>query len=149
MIPAVEDLKIRAMRTQDIYAVQELVARDGDSLFPFVNLLAYCLQSGHEAFVAVHGSHIVGVVAGKHGREKSHVDVVCVAEPHRGHGVASTLLRRFRIQAKSNPVYLEVATTNLAAQKLYLSLGYETTEVIPRFYAQSDAFQMRTMLLTA
>lgn len=131
------------MRTQDIQKVQELVARDGGSLFSFVDLIVYCLQTDYEAVVAVHEGDIVGVAAGKHMKAKSHVDVVCVDTEFRGNGIATTLLSEFKAHAKGNAIYLEVDVRNHAAQKLYTSLGYKATQVIPQYYMKSDALQMR------
>lgn len=134
---------LRSMRTQDISKVQELVARDGGSLFSFVDLVVYCLQAGYEAVVADHDGKIVGIAAGKHMKTKSHIDLVCVSKEHRGNGIATSLLSEFKAHAQGNAIYLEVDVKNLAAQRLYASLGYETTQVIPQYYLKSNALEMR------
>ncbi len=61
-----------------------------------------------------------------------HLVDIAVLPEHRGHGVASTLLRDLIDQAKVNSatVSLYVRTDNIGAQRLYQRLGFTVTETV-------------------
>jgi GNAT superfamily N-acetyltransferase len=83
------------------------------------------------------GDHIIMIGPDPIGRIWVHSDGdawhlvdIAVLPEHRGHGVASTLLRDLVDQAEANSatVTLNVRTDNLGAQRLYFRLGFTVTD---------------------
>ncbi len=95
-------------------------------------------DSYHEQFDPA-GDHIILVRSEPIGRiwvnsngGAWHLVDIAVLPEHRGHGVASTLLRDLIDQAKVNSatVSLYVRTDNIGAQRLYQRLGFTVTETV-------------------
>ena len=75
--------------------------------------------------------------------DELHVMTISVRPECRRRGYACALVQAaiFRHPA-AKKVYLEVRPGNIAARKLYESLGFEATGVRPRYYGDEDALLM-------
>ena len=78
---------------------------------------------------------VIGLVEPDH---TGHITTIGVAPEHRRRNLASRLLEKtedgFR-QRNVRIVRLEVRSANVAAQSLYLSMGYVVTQRLPRYYS--------------
>ena len=78
---------------------------------------------------------VIGLVEPDH---TGHITTIGIAPEHRRRHLASRLMERteegFR-QRDVRIVRLEVRSANIAAQNLYLSLGYSATQRLPRYYS--------------
>ena len=78
---------------------------------------------------------VIGLVELDH---TGHITTIGVAPEHRRRNLASRLLEKaeegFR-QRSVRIVRLEVRSANVAAQSLYLSMGYAVTQRLPRYYS--------------
>lgn len=67
-----------------------------------------------------------------------HITTVGIAPEHRRRRIAHKLMQEIETsftRARINLVRLEVRSTNEAAQKLYINLGYTITQRLPRYYS--------------
>ncbi len=78
---------------------------------------------------------VIGLVEPDH---TGHITTIGIAPEHRRRHLASRLMEKteegFR-QRDVRIVRLEVRSANIAAQNLYLSLGYSATQRLPRYYS--------------
>jgi len=78
---------------------------------------------------------IIGLVEPDH---TGHITTIGIAPEHRRRRLASCLLGRvengFR-RRNARIVRLEVRATNIPAQQLYLSFGYNVTQRLPKYYS--------------
>jgi ribosomal protein S18 acetylase RimI-like enzyme len=92
---------------------------------------------------------LVGIVgffreSGTKGQHKGNIISMYVAPEQRGRGVGKALVAEAIAQARSIPgleqLLLAVVTTNTAARRLYLSLGFEVYGLEPRAMKQGDRY---------
>ena len=69
--------------------------------------------------------------------------VVAVLKAYQGRGYASQLMKH--LEDRSEPIFLEVRTSNQAAQALYKKFGFESLGIRKNYYhePQEDAVIMR------
>lgn len=71
---------------------------------------------------------------------------IAVAAGYRKAGVGNALIQRLMSQARqqgASAMSLEVKCSNRAAIHWYQRLGFETVDVLPNYYDDSDGFKMR------
>jgi len=78
---------------------------------------------------------VIGLVEPDH---TGHITTIGIAPEHRRRHLGSRLMEKTEEgfgQRNVRIVRLEVRSANVAAQKLYLSLGYSVTQRLPRYYS--------------
>lgn len=113
-----------------------------------------CLRAGHSCWVLARGEEIVGYGVLSTGAGEAHVLNVCVSPRHQGHGHGRRLLRRLLDTARwygAERVFLEVRPSNVIAQTLYESAGFNEIGRRPNYYparhGREDAVVMAMDLL--
>jgi len=98
---------------------------------------------------AFEDERLVGIVgffreSGTKGQHKGYIISMYVAPEQRGRGVGKALVAEAIAQARTIPgleqLLLAVVTTNTAARRLYLSLGFEVYGLEPRALKQGDQY---------
>jgi ribosomal-protein-alanine N-acetyltransferase len=113
-----------------------------------------CLRVGYVCRVVEMGGELVGYGIMSVGAGEAHVLNVCIRDDHRGRGLARKvllyLLDRARIAGMSE-AFLEVRPSNIAAARLYHSLGFEQVGIRRGYYqatgGREDAAVLRRILL--
>ncbi|NII12013.1 ribosomal protein S18-alanine N-acetyltransferase [Oleiagrimonas sp. C23AA] len=144
---------MRAMRPEDIPAVFAIEQRA--YLFPWtVGIFRDCLQAGHPSWVMLENNAIIGYGVISVGAGEAHVLNVCVAPEHQGRGLGRRMLRRLVDLARwhrCQRMFLEVRVSNLAAQHLYDSEGFNEIGRRPNYYpdrkGREDALVMARELI--
>jgi [ribosomal protein S18]-alanine N-acetyltransferase len=96
--------------------------------------VCYKVVVTHEEMVAF----VVGMIEPDN---TGHVVALGVGPEHRRLGHGRRLMRAVEqgfVERGVSTVRLEVRTSNLAAQKLYLDLGYKIVRRMPRYYTSGD-----------
>ncbi len=70
--------------------------------------------------------------------DELHINTVAVKPALRRQGVATRLLKAILAATGAQKATLEVRRSNVAALKLYESLGFATTAVRPRYYSSPE-----------
>ena len=116
------------------------------------NLLTEIRKPAGCFLVALRQASPVGYVSAVLVPPEAFVNNLAVAEPCRGRGVATALMRRLEnacADAGVTAVKLEVRCGNTAARSLYRSLGYVSDGVRPGFYRDPpDDAALMTHVLT-
>ena len=144
---------MRAMRPEDIPAVSAIEQRA--YLSPWTpGIFRDCLQAGHPSWVMLKNNAIIGYGVISVGAGEAHVLNVCVAPEHQGRGLGRRMLRRLVDLARwhrCQRMFLEVRVSNLAAQHLYDSEGFNEIGRRPNYYpdrkGREDALVMARELI--
>lgn len=89
------------------------------------------------------GDRISGYIGLQRVLDELHVTTVVVRPEERRRGHARTLVRAaLTAHPKTRHVHLEVRPGNIAARKLYESMGFRVTGRRPRYYGDEDALLM-------
>ena len=78
---------------------------------------------------------VIGLLEPDH---TGHITTIGIAPEHRRRRLASSLMETIESGFRRRDVRivrLEVRSSNLSAQKLYLSLGYSVTQRLPKYYS--------------
>jgi len=78
---------------------------------------------------------VIGLLEPDH---TGHITTVGIAPEHRRRRLASSLIERVEDAFQRRDVRLarlEVRSSNISAQKLYMSLGYSVTQRLPKYYS--------------
>src|SRR5213079_2593898 len=78
---------------------------------------------------------VIGLLEPDH---TGHITTVGIAPEHRRRRLASSLIERVEDAFQRRDVRLarlEVRSTNISAQKFYMSLGYSVTQRLPKYYS--------------
>jgi len=78
---------------------------------------------------------VIGLLEPDH---TGHITTIGIAPEHRRRHLASCLMERIEDGFRRRDVRivrLEVRASNVSAQKLYLSLGYSVTQLLPKYYS--------------
>ncbi len=109
-------------------------------------LREYLSDRGSRCWVALLGQEITGFLIAIREGWLGHIITIDVVESARRHGVGSLLLaaaEREMAAAGARRVELETATNNQPAIAFWQRHGYETVEIIPRYYLNRiDAYLM-------
>ena len=88
----------------------------------------------HECLIAMIDNQTAGFAVARHpSPEELEILNLAVDPPFRRRGVARSLITQLLANFRGN-VYLEVRQSNIAARKLYHSLGFETIGVRKDYY---------------
>ena len=90
----------------------------------------------HECVVATVDSRLAGFAVARHtAADEIEILNVAVDPPFRRRGIGRSLIQEL-IGKNPGAVFLEVRQSNIAARKLYHSLGFEVAGVRPDYYSQ-------------
>jgi ribosomal-protein-alanine N-acetyltransferase len=97
--------------------------------------------------VALESGVVTGFIVVWQVEDEAHIGTIAVADASRRKGVARALIREGLTRAYvrgARKVFLEVRSSNLAAQTLYLSLGFVNFDLRKKYYVdnQEDAIIM-------
>ncbi len=147
-----DSVEIRPMHELDVPVV---VAIERSAYqFPWSEgIFRDCLRVGYVCRVVEVGRDIAGYGIMSIGAGEAHVLNVCVREEYRGRGLARKVLLYLIDRARGAGMYeafLEVRPSNVAAARLYLSLGFEQVGVRRGYYqatnGREDASVLRRIL---
>ena len=112
---------------------------------------AWDLATMRSEVIAKHTYYLLAIEAGSlrgyaglsklPGNSQADIQTIAVGAEFRGKGIAGALMRQILAQAKqldASEVFLEVRADNLAAQGLYLGLGFEHIDTRKRYYQPDD-----------
>ena len=120
------DVAIRAMLDGDVAAVAALEKRSYQ--FPWsAGIFRDCVRIGYVCRVVEIDRALVGYGILSVGAGEAHILNICVAEEQRTRGIGRMLLRHLLDRAIASGVsdaFLEVRPSNMAAIRLYQSLGF-------------------------
>lgn len=97
-------------------------------------------KSGCEIIASQNGFIVYRCVA-----DEAEIITIGVAPAARRNGIGSAMLCIIEKNVKNqgvNKIFLEVASTNTAGQKLYKNNGYKVVGIRPKYYAGVDAILM-------
>ncbi len=153
MAAAQDDLRIprvelRPMAERDLAQVAALERES----YPFPwseGIFSDCLRVGYVCRVVELGFELVGYGVMSSGAGEAHILNLCVREGVRGRGVGRTLLRHLielATAAAVEDVFLEVRPSNLAAIRLYQSLGFVQVGIRRGYYQAAGGREDATVL---
>lgn len=137
-------MRVRLMRDEDISSVIE--NEEAAYAHPWTTgIMRDCLKVGYHCVVGQVGERvmahgIMSVAAGE-----SHVLNLCVHPGWQGHGYGRCLLEHLMgiaLNRGASHTFLEVRASNEAAQKLYLSLGFNEIAQRPDYYPAARGREM-------
>ena len=121
------EVRIRPMRESDIAAVIELERTS----YPFPwseGIFRDCLRVGYICRVVDIDDLVVGHAILSLGAGEAHILNVCIGEAYRNRGIGRHLLAYLLERAQASGMgeaFLEVRPSNVAAIRLYQSMGFE------------------------
>lgn len=153
MAAATDDLRIprvelRPMRETDLPAIAALERES----YPFPwseGIFRDCVRVGYVCLVVELGFEPVGYGVMSTGAGEAHILNLCVREAMRARGIGGTLLRRLvelAVEAGAHEVFLEVRPSNIAAIRLYQSLGFAPVGVRKGYYQAAGGREDATVL---
>jgi len=139
-------VNILAADWRDVRALKELDRRcfPPEDAFGFATYLRLCLQPGVVRLKAVADDRLIGFIAAESHAGGEYVNIVTVGvDPAwRRQGIGEKLMLSAERQVTSLRLRLQVRQTNLAAIRLYRSLGYTIVGDLPGYYGDADGYLM-------
>ena len=142
---------IRKFRPSDFEKVIEIEEAVFNESNPLLFMMAY--DSSSDGFlVAENDGCTIGFIAGIiSATDEVRILSLAVSTTYQNRGIATALLRKFIEIYRAKGILsikLEVRVSNFRAQKLYISLGFNTVKIIPSYYTDGeDGFQMVKLLI--
>ncbi len=144
----IPQVQLRPMTEEDLARVSA-VERESYA-FPWSEgIFRDCLRVGYVCRVVEIGFDLVGYAVMSTGAGEAHILNLCVRETMRGRGIGRTLLRQLldlAAEAGVEDAFLEVRPSNLAAIRLYQSLGFVQVGVRKGYYQAADGREDATVL---
>lgn len=144
----IPQVQLRPMAEEDLARVSA-VERESYS-FPWSEgIFRDCLRVGYVCRVVEIGFDLVGYGVMSTGAGEAHILNLCVRETMRGRGIGRTLLRQLldlAAEAGVEEAFLEVRPSNLAAIRLYQSLGFVQVGVRKGYYQAAGGREDATVL---
>ena len=144
----IPQVQLRPMTEEDLARVSA-VERESYS-FPWSEgIFRDCLRVGYVCRAVEIGFDLVGYAVMSTGAGEAHILNLCVRETMRGRGIGRTLLRQLldlAAEAGVEDAFLEVRPSNLAAIRLYQSLGFVQAGVRKGYYQAAGGREDATVL---
>lgn len=144
----IPQVQLRPMAEEDLARVSA-VERESYS-FPWSEgIFRDCLRVGYVCRVVEIGFDLVGYGVMSTGAGEAHILNLCVRETMRGRGIGGTLLCQLldlAAEAGVEDAFLEVRPSNLAAIRLYQSLGFVQVGVRKGYYQAAGGREDATVL---
>ena len=129
-------VRLRPMLDVDLDAVNAIEQATYD--FPWTRgIFQDCMRVGYSCWVLEEGDQVLAYGIMSVGGGEAHILTIVVDEEYRGHGLGRKLLRHLISLARQrgvDTVFLEVRPSNLAAIKLYHSLGFSEIGIRKDYY---------------
>ena len=141
--PASEDVRVNRLATEeDLDAVAELEARCFSNPWTRASMAAELSRSDiATVFLLRVGAAVAGFCFSWIIVDELHVNTMAVDEPYRRMGLGTRLMTAVMEDAAGRGVTratLEVRAANVAARKLYESLGFTVRAIRSRYYTQPE-----------
>ena len=144
----IPQVQLRPMTEEDLARVSA-VERESYA-FPWSEgIFRDCLRVGYVCRVVEIGFDLVGYAVMSTGAGEAHILNLCVRETMRGRGIGRTRLRQLldlAAEAGVEDAFLEVRPSNLAAIRLYQSLGFVQVGVRKSYYQAAGGREDATVL---
>ena len=143
-------IAVREYSIRDFKDVLEIDAEAFNSRNPSYDVYIYLTYSSN-FLVADIGGKVVGYIVTMDMGVDSKIMSFAVKKEFRGKGIGSMLLkeviRRCKERGKRR-IILEVRVSNVTAQRLYKKNGFETVDILPKYYNDGeDAYLMELRLV--
>ena len=125
---------LRPLLAADLDAVQAL---GGNALSD-----GLIMQKAFVGYVALMEAQITGYIAGFSVAGAGEIIDVAVAAAWRRQGIGRALVGRFCAEYGQVATHLEVAADNVAARRLYASLGFDESGRRAHYYGDASALRM-------
>jgi ribosomal-protein-alanine N-acetyltransferase len=140
MAPA--GLHIEPAQAQDADAIAKLHAQGFYRGWPREDFAAYITSDGTPVYVACDAKRrIAGFAMIRHGGDEAELITIAVDKKWRGKGIGLALMRAVfddLLMSPAKKLFLEVATDNAAALKLYTGLGFTKIAERKGYYPRPD-----------
>ena len=142
---------IRRFTPTDYEKVIEIEKEAFNEFNPLLFMMAY--DSSSDGFlIAENNGCVIGFIVGiVSASDEVRILSLAVSPTYQNRGIATALLKKFIKIYRAKGILsikLEVRASNLRAQKLYMSLGFNTVKIIPSYYTDGeDGFQMVKLLI--
>ncbi len=133
-------LSFRPMRREDLERVEELERLCFRTPWSYNALASELKNSVAHYRVAVQDDTVIGYAGMWVIFDEAHITNVAIAPESRGNGYGRALMfcmMRLAVSLGAKRMTLEVRETNLTAQSLYASLGFEKAGVRKRYYSDT------------
>ncbi|KAM0348341.1 hypothetical protein ACHAPU_004309 [Fusarium lateritium] len=141
-----------ALEAQYLPAIRALISKDLSEPYSIYVYRYFLCQWAHLCFMALNptDSSLVGVIVCKLEVHASHsnptrrgyIAMLAVASDFRGHGIATTLVKKAidaMTKRNADEIVLETEETNIAAMRLYEQLGFLRTKKLHRYYLNGNS----------
>ncbi|KAF4453574.1 ribosomal-protein-alanine N-acetyltransferase [Fusarium austroafricanum] len=141
-----------ALEAQYLPAIRALISKDLSEPYSIYVYRYFLCQWAHLCFMALHpvDSSLIGVIVCKLEIHASHsnptrrgyIAMLAVASDFRGHGIATTLVKKAidaMTKRNADEIVLETEETNVAAMRLYEQLGFLRTKKLHRYYLNGNS----------
>lgn len=143
---------IREANGADVDEIVKIERENNSSLWKSESYQSAIKQESQQIYVVEKGEEpiIAGYLVGLLAADELTLMHVVVAQEHRQQGLAAKLYHHWLAEVQQanevKTVWLEVRTSNIAAQSLYKKLGFELVTVRRGYYSnpKEDAFLMRS-----
>jgi ribosomal-protein-alanine N-acetyltransferase len=136
------ELVIRQVNPTDIGGVERIENASFTDPYPTSLLLALALSNPSTFLVATLKGEVIGYASATiEGGDSAHLASVAIDPAYRERGVAKQLLESLLSTLRRrgiSHVKLEVRESNLAAQKLYLSIGFQHHHRVKNYYEDGE-----------
>lgn len=145
------ELVIRQINPADIGGVERIETASFTDPYPTSVLLALAIFNPSTFLVATLKGEVIGYASATiEGEGSAHLASVAIDPAYRARGVAKQLLESLLTTLRGRSishVRLEVRESNLAAQKLYLSLGFQHHHRVKNYYENGEDAAVMTLHL--
>ncbi|EXL53051.1 ribosomal-protein-alanine N-acetyltransferase [Fusarium oxysporum f. sp. radicis-lycopersici 26381] len=141
-----------ALEAQYLPAIRALISKDLSEPYSIYVYRYFLCQWAHLCFMALNpaDSSLIGVIVCKLEVHASHsnptrrgyIAMLAVASDFRGHGIATTLVKKAidaMTKRDADEIVLETEETNVAAMRLYEQLGFLRTKKLHRYYLNGNS----------
>ncbi|KAI1030508.1 hypothetical protein LB505_004612 [Fusarium chuoi] len=141
-----------ALEAQYLPAIRALISKDLSEPYSIYVYRYFLCQWAHLCFMALSpvDSSLIGVIVCKLEVHASHsnptrrgyIAMLAVASDFRGHGIATTLVKKAidaMTKRNADEIVLETEETNVAAMRLYEQLGFLRTKKLHRYYLNGNS----------
>ncbi|KAJ4070247.1 N-alpha-acetyltransferase 30 [Fusarium oxysporum] len=141
-----------ALEAQYLPAIRALISKDLSEPYSIYVYRYFLCQWAHLCFMALNpvDSSLIGVIVCKLEVHASHsnptrrgyIAMLAVASDFRGHGIATTLVKKAidaMTKRNADEIVLETEETNVAAMRLYEQLGFLRTKKLHRYYLNGNS----------
>ncbi|KAK3305495.1 acyl-CoA N-acyltransferase [Chaetomium strumarium] len=149
-----------SLEAQYLPAIRALISKDLSEPYSIYVYRYFLYQWGHLCFMALTpaDSSLIGVIVCKLESHTSHspqtlrgyIAMLAVSAPHRGHGVATALVKMAidaMAQRNADEIVLETEETNIPAMRLYERLGFLRAKKLHRYYLNGNSAYRLVLLL--